>query len=258
MRCFRLAGLLLGLAALQVQAQAPQKLIRLSTLEWPPYTGLLLPQDGLSTRVASVVAKAAGYRLLSASFEWSVTVEKGEKDPNFDGYFPEYYTKEREQKCHLSQSIGTSVLGVASLRGAPLSWSRLPDLSAYRLGVVDGYSNGEEFDVLVSEKRQPVEVEASDAINVNKLKSGKIRGIVIDKNVLDYTLSRLGGADKVEFNPRPIAELTLHVCFKRSPAGLAMREAFDAALKTTDVAKLEADYSKLIRGYLRGSVGSGG
>lgn len=258
MRCFRLVGLLLALVVFQAQAQGPQKLIRLSTLEWPPYTGLLLPHDGLSTRVASVVAKAAGYRLLSASFEWSVTLEKGEKDPNFDGYFPEYFTKEREQKCHLSQSIGTSVLGLATLRGAPLSWNSLSDLSAYRLGVVDGYSNGEDFDQLVKEKRQPIEVEASDAINVNKLKSGKIRGIVIDKNVLDYTLSRVGGVDRIEFNPHPIAELTLHVCFKRNPAGLVMRDAFDAALKNTDVAKLQADYTKLIRGYFRSSSGAGG
>ncbi len=35
-------------------------LMRLSTLEWPPYTGTLLPGEGLSTKVASVVAKAAG------------------------------------------------------------------------------------------------------------------------------------------------------------------------------------------------------
>lgn len=173
-------------------------------------------------------------------------MEKGEKDPNFDGYFPEYYSKEREQACHLSQPIGTSVLGVASLRSAPIPWSGLGDLSGYRLGVVDGYSNGEEFDQLVKDKRQPVELAPSDAVNVNKLRTGRIKGIVIDKNVLDYTLSHTGGADRVAFSTRPIAELSLHVCFKRSPAGLALRDAFDAALKTTDRAKVEADYARLI------------
>lgn len=247
MGCFRSFWWVVGWLACSAQAQAPPKLIRLSTLEWPPYTGALLPQDGLSTRVASVVAKAAGYRLVTASFEWATTLEKGEKDPNFDGYFPEYYSKERAQACHLSQPIGTSVLGVASLRSAPIQWNGLGDLSGYRLGVVDGYSNGEEFDQRVKEKHQPVELAPSDAVNVNKLRSGRIKGIVIDKNVLDYTLSHLGGADRIAFSTRPIAELSLHVCFKRSPAGLALRDAFDAALKTTDRAKVEADYSKLIR-----------
>ena len=33
-----------------------------------------------------------------------------------------------------------------------------------------------------------------------------------------------------------------HVCFKRSPTGLEMRDAFDAALKKNDPVLLEAEY----------------
>jgi len=223
-------------------------LMRLATLEWPPYTGTLLPGEGLFTKMASVVAKAAGYKLMTASFEWSTTVEKGEKDPNFDGYFPEYYTKEREQNCHLSQPMGSSVLGIATLKTNTINWNVLSDLADVRLGVVDGYSNGEAFDQAVADKRQKVEVASCDAANVGKLSNGKIRGIVIDQKVLDYTLTHLGGADRIVFGSKPIAELTLHVCFKKTPAGLAMRNAFDAALKTVDRRKVESDYSRLVKG----------
>ena len=218
------------------------KVMRLATLEWPPYNGQLLPQEGLSTRIAAVVAKAAGYRLLSASSEWATTVERGEKDPNYEGYFPVYFNKQREQSCHLSQSMGTSLLGVATLKGSPITWNTIEDLEPYKLGVVEGYANGEAFDKAVKEKRQMVEAGASDAQNVRKLREGKIRGIIIDKNVLSYTLSRLGGAGDVVFNPRPVAQLSLHVCFKRSPTGLEMRDAFDAALKKNDPVLLEAEY----------------
>jgi polar amino acid transport system substrate-binding protein len=65
---------------------------------------------------------------------------------------------------------------------------------------------------------------------------------VVDKNVLDYTLYQLKDSAGVVFNSRPIARLTLHVCFKRTPAGQAMRDAFDAALKQTDLVKLEEAY----------------
>jgi polar amino acid transport system substrate-binding protein len=247
---FVFTGVLLAMFAVgsYAQSSAPTKLIRLSTLEWPPYNGLLLPQEGLATRIATAVAKTAGYRLLTASFEWSKTVEKGEKDPNFDGYFPEYYSKEREQACHLSQSIGISELGVASLKKSPINWTNISELSAHRLGVVDGYLNGDELDAAIKDKRQPVEVAASDAVNLSKLRDGKLRGIVIDKNVLNYTLFRTGGADSVVFGSRPIARLTLHVCFKRTPAGLEMRNAFDAALKASDISKIEADYIRSITG----------
>jgi len=242
MKRFIVSGLLLLAFTCTVNAQSGPKLIRLSTLEWPPYTGLLLPKEGVSTHIATTVAKAAGFRLLTASFEWSKTVENGEKNPNYEGYFPEYYSKEREDACHLSQSLGTSLLGIATLKSAPISWSTMSNLEQYRLGVVEGYLNGEEFDAAIKDKRQPVEAAPSDAANIAKLRAGKIRGIVIDRNVLNYTLSKLGDTNTVVFNPKPIAKLTLHVCFKRTPAGLEYKKAFDAALAKTDLAKLEADY----------------
>lgn len=249
------AALLLAQALLpsqaQTQAQAPPRFMRLATLEWPPYTGLLLPQDGLSTRIASVLAKAAGYRLLSASFAWSETVEKGEKDPSYDGYFPVYYSSQRDKNCHLSQPIGSSFLGLATLKSAPINWTQLSELTAHRLGVVEGYANGAEFDAAVKDKSQPVEAVASDALNLRKLLDGKIRGIVIDKNVLAYTLMRMGGAAQVQVSSRPIGLLPLHVCFKRNPAALAMRDAFDLALKSNDPAVLETEYFQTFTGAAR-------
>jgi polar amino acid transport system substrate-binding protein len=237
-----LIGILSVLATSGTFAQSESKLIRLATLEWPPFTGLLLPKEGVSTYIATTVAKAAGFRLLSASFEWTKAVENGEKSPEFEGYFPEYYSKEREAACHLSQSIGTSLLGVATLKRTPIKWSKFSDLQAYRLGVVDGYLNGDDLDTAIKEKRQPVEVGPSDAVNITKLRAGQLRAIVVDKNVLDYTLYKLKDNNTVSFNPHPIARLTLHICFKHTANGLAMRDAFDSALGRTDLVKLEADY----------------
>jgi polar amino acid transport system substrate-binding protein len=236
-----IAGILV-VAAHGVGAQTDPKLIRLATLEWPPFTGLLLPKEGVSTYIASTVAKSAGFRLLSASFEWTKAVELGEKNPEFEGYFPEYFSKERESSCHLSKSIGTSVLGIATLKNAPIKWAKLPELEPYRLGVVDGYLNGEDFDAAIKAKRQAVEVAPSDAVNIAKLRAGKIRGIVVDKNVLDYTLFKLKDRGSVVFSQNPIAKLTLHICFKRTATGLVMRDAFDKALQKADLVKLETEY----------------
>ena len=237
-----MAGVLVLACAFSALAQSDAKLIRLATLEWPPFTGLLLPKEGVSTHVATTVAKAAGFRLLAASFEWTKAVEKGEKSADFEGYFPEYFSQERDAACYLSQSIGTSVLGIASLKTAPVVWNKLSNLESVRLGVVDGYVNGDELDAAIKDKRQPVEVAASDAANIAKLRAKKIRAIVIDKNVLEYTLFSMGDRSSVVFSPNPIARLTLHICFKRTPAGLEMRNAFDAVLARTDIAKLETEY----------------
>jgi polar amino acid transport system substrate-binding protein len=133
----------------------------------------------------------------------------------------------------------------------PVKWSTLPDLSSHTLGVVTGYSNGKDFDELVAQSRQPVQAVPSDAVNIGNLQNGKVKAIVIDKHVLDYTLSRAGGDGRIIIGGPPVASLSLHVCFKRTPAGQAMRDAFDAALKTVDVTKLENDYGTLTRAQWR-------
>jgi len=179
---------------------------------------------------------------MSASYDWTKAVELGEKNPEFEGYFPAYFSKERDSSCHLSKAMGASVLGIATLKNSPVKWTKLSDLESYRIGVVDGYLNGAEFDAAIKDKRQAVEVAPSDATNIAKLRAGKIRGIVIDKNVLDYTLFKLKDKGTVVFSPKPIAKLSLHVCFKRTAEGLAMRNAFDKALQQIDVDKLEAEY----------------
>ena len=133
------------------------------------------------------------------------------------------------------------------LKRNTFNWNDLSDLSVYTLGVVDGYSNGEAFDNLVREKKQLVELSPSDAANTQKLLQGKVKGIVIDRNVLRYTLSRLKTKEVVVFNPKPIAELTLHVCFQKSAKGKKLKEEFDSGLKQINLKRAEAEYLNLFR-----------
>jgi len=46
-------GLILTLFAMGSRSQSEPTLIRLATSEWPPFTGLLLPKEGISTYVAT-------------------------------------------------------------------------------------------------------------------------------------------------------------------------------------------------------------
>lgn len=219
--------------------------MRLASLEWPPYVGVILPQDGLSTKITAAAAKISGYKVSAYYFGWTEAMEKGEKDPNFAGYFPEYYTEERAKNCYLSAPIGKSILGLATLKNEAIQWQALSDLAKFKIGVVDGYSNGEAFDKLVKQGRQAVETSASDTANLRKLIDKKVRAIAIDRDVLRYTLSESPLRGNIAFNSPPLAELTLHVCFKRTPEGREMQQALDAGLQKLDMRKLEGDYFKL-------------
>lgn len=231
--------------ALHAAAAEPAKTIQLASLEWMPFAGATLPGDGLSGSVVAEVEKHLGNNVKVKYFEWKEAVAKGETDPEFSGYFPVYYTAERaDTKCYLSQPIGKSETGIGYLKDAPVQWKKTSDLAAFKIGVVEGYANSAEFDAAVKQGKQPVDVGTSDTTNVRKLVSKKIPGIVIDKLVLRYLTMHTAAKDSVMFSDKLLTENTLHVCFRRSPAGKAMQEAFDAELKKVDTAKLEAAYLK--------------
>ncbi len=73
-----------------------------------------------------------------------------------------------------------------------------------------------------------------------------MRAAVIDKSVLRYLLltdsTLIPERERIAFHPNVLAELTLHVCFQRTPAGLQLQKNFDEALSHMDIAKIENSY----------------
>ena len=238
-----------ALTALFVSCQAwaaePAKTLQLASLEWMPFAGSALPEDGVSGAIIAAVEKRLGNSVKVQYFDWKDAVAKVENDPAFAAYFPAYYTAERAQStCYLSQPIGKSETGIGYLKESPIQWKKLADLSSFKIGVVEGYANSAAFDAAVKQGSQPVEVSGSDTNNVRKLVTKKVPGIVVDKLVLRYLTMKTAAKDSVLFSDHLLTENTLHVCFRRSPAGKAMQEAFDAELKKVDLNKLEAAYLK--------------
>jgi polar amino acid transport system substrate-binding protein len=168
------------------------------------------------------------------------------RDPRYAGYFPAYFTEERARSCHFSQPIGSSTIGLAYLKKTPLHWSSLQDLARLRIGVVAGFSNGPEFDAWMRDGRLRPDPAPNDMLNLRKLLADRVDAVVIDKLVLLYLLasepSLMRDRQLIAFHQRPLAELALHVCFKRSPAGLAIQRSFDAALQRLSLRQLETEY----------------
>lgn len=244
--CLVLAALPLGVAA----AADPPPTIRLASLAWLPYVGPNLPQGGLSGAVAEAAAREFGYRVRIDYFPWTRAMQVGSKDPDFAGYFPAYYTEERARQCHFTAPMGTSTLGLAYLKSKPLQWQNLRDLADKVIGVVEGYSNGEAFDALIKQGKQKVDVAPSDLVNLKKLLAQRVDAVAIDRSVLRYLLATdlglIGSRDLIAFHDKPLAELTLHVCFQRTAAGLKLKQEFDKALQKVDIHRIENDYFKLL------------
>ena len=251
MKC--LAALALACTALAGQPQAAHAetpALRLASLEWLPYAGPGLPDGGMSGAVAKAVAARFDRGVRIDYFPWKRAMQVGGGDPDFVGYFPAYHTAERARQCHFSAPMGQSTIGLAMLAAAPLQWRVLDDLAGSKLGVVLGYSNGEAFDRMVESGKLTVDASVNDTINLKKLLAGRIRAVVIDKAVWRYLLASDPALSKerarLVFDERPVANLSLHVCFQRTALGLKMKQAFDDALLHTDIAAVENAYFDLL------------
>jgi polar amino acid transport system substrate-binding protein len=206
--------------------------VKLGTLEWPPFSSPELPGQGqVCERVRSICAEA-GMRLELSFTPWKRVLLEASSGVT-QGFFPEYHSVARERDYYFSQPVGCSVVGLVRRSDATLSWGRLEDLAAYRIGVVDGYVNTGEFDRLAESGVLQTVKSNSDLLALRMLKAGRVDAVVMDRAVFKHLSSRddsFEGGVRLEFDRNVLAVHSLHACFPRTAAGRGLLERFDEAI----------------------------
>lgn len=226
---------LLFLCALVLGAPAGAATRIMVTGEWPPYTGVEEADGGTMTAIVRAAYAAVGDDVRVGFFAWSRIRRLPQDNVDVTGSFPHYFSEERASRCHFSQPIGSSPMGLAVRLGRELRWTRLEDLGRYRIGTVKSYSNTPAFDRLVASGRIRTVPAATDADNVRNLLSGKVDAVIIDRNVFAYLLSRpplREQAPLLRLDSRLLVVHRLYACFPKTDKGRAARDRFDAGLRT--------------------------
>lgn len=217
----------------------------MTSLDWPPYSGENLEENGLSIAIARDAFAAMGYELVVEFKPWVRTVTLASKKDKYIGYFPEYEFDTEE--FVFSNAIGSSPLGFVELSSAKVSWNSLDDLIPLRIGVVQGYVNTTEFDHMVEQGMLSVEATTNDVRNIYKVAKGRLPLAVIDQNVLEY-LIRVDPrkdilAKRVNFNARPLEHKKVVVAFRNTVEGRQWRDIFNLGLKRIDVSSIASRLS---------------
>lgn len=242
--CFRaVAILVLNLigAGFGFGAAAQDQTVTLTSLDWPPYTGENLPNQGTSAEKVKAAFKAMGYVAGVEILPWSRAVEEARRNPEVIGYFPKYFEASTEDSFIFSQIIGESPLGFVEPVSAPVVWDTLADLKGLTIGIVRGYANTEAFDSMVAAGELKVDVVNNDLINVRKVLAGRLPLAVIDKNVLDYLLATnpdlVTGKTALQFNKKPLEQKDLFVCFRKDAEGEKMVRIFNEGFRKIGAGK---------------------
>lgn len=246
MRDVRLiAGVLCLLLGWQGAAVAGAK-VRLASDEWPPFVSAALPDNGMSGAYAAAVFARLGSNAAIDYYPWKRAMEVGMHDPRYAGFMAVWRTPQREGICHFSAPIGSTMTVLAYLKEAPVIASTLRELRDVSIGTVAGYSNGEEFDSLVRRGVLHVQEGVNDETNLRKLLGKRFDAMVIEKRVLRHLLAKQRFAraerERITFADNLFHERTVHICFKRTPAGQAQQRAFNEAAQDIDLPRFERDY----------------
>ena len=236
--------LLIGLHP--TSAFAEKKIIRFVSLNWPPYSGENLPQQGANVLVAKAAFAAMGYELQVDFFPWARTIMMSKED-RYLGYFSEYYAKEIENDFFFSNPIGESLLGFVERKDNPIKWETVEDLKTVKvIGTVRGYVNTKILDDLVEKREIKAEPVVRDIINLRKVAKGRIPLAVIDKSVMEYLLKNDNFLESqknvLQFNTKLLEEKKLYLCFQKSAKGRYFLEIFNQGLNKIDVNKLNQQY----------------
>jgi polar amino acid transport system substrate-binding protein len=209
--------------------------LRLASLDWPPYTGYQLEQQGETTVLLRQVFAAMQQDLQTDFLPWSRAIRASEKTGGlYAGYFPEYQTQ--NPKFILSDSLGVSELGFVEATAKPLGQLSVAVLAKFQLGVVQDYVNLTVVDQMIGRGQLTPQVALSDRQNVLKVALGRLDLAVIDPRVLTYLLEhdaevkRLA-TDKVQFNSSLTELKTLHLALRREPAHQLLIEKFNQHLQ---------------------------
>lgn len=216
-RTWHWPGVLLGLLLTTAGAQADT--LRVATLDWAPYVGPDLPGKGLASRILDEALALDGHRAELVFLPWQRALKEA-AEGRFDALMPAYLSPERRELFHATIPLLDSQLGFFRQRERllPVNPAHLESLRPYRIGVVRGYVNREDFDADRSLTKDAV---TNDWQNLEKLLRGRIDLAVVDRYIGYHLLARNVPAlkDRLVFIEPPLEVKPLYVLVpKDTPA----------------------------------------
>jgi polar amino acid transport system substrate-binding protein len=248
----------LSIAAMSVAAAQPPattKIVRLATLEWEPYIGSNLPDQGYTAALIRAAFADQGVTVKIEFYPWARALHLA-RTGEVDGLMPEYFNPSRLSEFEYSAAFPGGPLVLYKRRGDAIAFSvdpvskqdaALRALKTKRFGVVRGYLNTPVFDAA----SYLIKEEASDdATNLRKLVYGRIDLAVIDRRVAEHLIRTEypDYAKKIEPMTPALADIPLYIAFSRkSPRMDDALAAFNRGLAAMRAdGRLDALYQRYI------------
>lgn len=217
---------------------------KITSLDWPPFSGKNLPEGGAGIAVLRAALKAEGIDLQVEFYPWTRAIVTSKKDASYAGFYPSW-PEDVPADYTPSVALFESPVGLVEPVDKPLRWNKLEDLAGKSIGTVQDYGNTPEFMALVNSGAIRTQIAINDLTNVRKVAAGRMDAAFIDLNNLDYFLRHEAKdiAHKVQANKKAIGNKQLVLAINNK-----FNDQRAAAILKSGVAKINPD--KIIKDYM--------
>jgi len=200
--------------------QQSDKVVKLATLDWPPYIGEKLCNKGWVFKFTVALLVSKGYQVQIDFLPWARAVRNVELGFS-DILFPEYYIEDsapsdyvkgmrRRDALMLSNEYPGGEITFLKRQGEGDKFNgNLKNLKGETIGVVRGYQNTPEFDAMMDNNEFKIIKAVNDLQLVKLLMAKRVNLIIGDPKVLRFTInySDLPASDKARLQ-QGIEEVT--------------------------------------------------
>lgn len=217
----------IALAAISLFAFASDTLLVNVDEAHPPY---MYNSDGKAAGFYSALVQAAFQRMdvpvTLMPKPWARAIH--EMDQGLSGTAGIYKNSERLKRYDYSEPLLVERLMVYSPRSRFLPYTRIEDLKGKRVGVMRGWSYGDEFDKARKAGLFKVEDVSTDEQNFLKLSTDRIDVMVAIPESVSSLLTRF---PSVTAASTPLLEAPAYLAFSKSANQAALLQRFNQALK---------------------------
>jgi polar amino acid transport system substrate-binding protein len=153
-----------------------------------------------------------------------------EADAGACGIAAIYKTSERLVKFDFSDKLFDEVIEVYVAKGKGFALDGTKGLNGRLVGVLRGWSYGDEFDMAVKAGRIKVEEASGDRQNFEKLAAGRLDAVLANRESAEIAIAADGLNDKVETLTSPLISTSAYLAFAKSAKKAAVIARFNTAL----------------------------
>jgi polar amino acid transport system substrate-binding protein len=141
-----------------------------------------------------------------------------------------YKNGDRLKKYDYSEKLFDEVITVYVQAGKGAAFKGIDSLKGKTVGVIRGWSYGDDFDEAVKNKVLTVEPVAGDSQNFHKLVESRLDGVLAIKESAAAEIASSGLADKIEALSPPMSSNPSFLAFAKSSNKTDLIAKFNAAL----------------------------